>query len=88
MGLDKWLKSDDIAKESTKKKESSIKAKRSKGEQIQPKELETQSIKLTKYVLVCPNAKCKYQKTIIKKQITDEDKTCPRCKTKMKIKEL
>ena len=44
------------------------------------------SIQLTRYTLVCPNAKCKYQKTIRKKELTDEDKTCPRCNKTMKTK--
>lgn len=86
MGLDKWLKSEKVAKKSKKKKESPIQAKRSKGEQVQNKDLEKQSIKLIKYMLVCPNAKCKYQKIIMKKQLTDDDRLCPRCNKEMKIK--
>ncbi|MFX1302757.1 MAG: hypothetical protein ACFFC1_22725 [Promethearchaeota archaeon] len=86
MSLDKWLKSEDVTKKSRKKKESPIQAKKGKDEQIQNKDLQRLSIKLTKYVLVCPNAKCKYQKTIMKKQLTDDDKTCPKCNKKMKTK--
>jgi len=86
MGLDKWLKSEDELKKSQKKKPSPIQAKKSKGEDIQKEFLKKPSIQLTRYTLVCPNAKCKYQKTIRKKVLTDEDKTCPRCNKTMKTK--
>ncbi len=76
MGLDKWLKPEDVEKKSKKKKESVTQTKKS----------EKQSIKFTKYMLICPDAKCKYQKIIMKKQLTDDDKTCPRCNKKMKTK--
>ncbi len=44
------------------------------------------SIQLTRYTLVCPNAKCKYQKTIMKKLLSEMDKICPRCNKEMKVK--
>lgn len=88
MGLDKWLKPDDIPKKSKKKGKSSEQVKKSKGEYRQEKTVGKRPIKLTKFVLVCPNAKCKYQKTIMKKNLSDDDKNCPRCNKKMKAKEV
>ncbi len=81
MGLDKWIKPEETEKkpkikDDAKKPES--KPKENKG---------TIGLKnLLKFDLVCPKAKCKYQKTIRKKELTDKDKICPRCKSIMKIK--
>ena len=86
MGLDKWLKSEDELKKSQKKKPKPTQAKKSKGDDTRKEVLKKPSIQLTRYTLVCPNAKCKYQKTIRKKELTDEDKTCPRCNKTMKTK--
>ncbi|MFX1593328.1 MAG: hypothetical protein ACFFCL_11605 [Promethearchaeota archaeon] len=88
MSLDKWLKPEDKGKKLKKKKESSIQVKERKGKQAQKQAIEKKSINLTKYRLICPNAKCKYQKTIVKKELTDDDKTCPRCSKRMKVKEV
>ncbi|MHA1292879.1 MAG: hypothetical protein ACTSQJ_09455, partial [Promethearchaeota archaeon] len=44
--------------------------------------------KLNKFTLICKKAKCKYQKTILKRQLLEEDKICPRCKGEMKIKKI
>ncbi len=75
MGLDKWIKPEETAK---KPKKPESKPKENKG---------TIGLKnLLKFDLVCPKAKCKYQKTIRKKELTDKDKICPRCKSIMKIK--
>jgi len=86
MGLDKWLKSEDDIKKSTKKKKSPIQDKKSKSEDTPEKLLEKQLIQLAKYILICPNSKCKYQKILMKKELTDDDKTCPRCNKIMKTK--
>ncbi|MFX0106043.1 MAG: hypothetical protein ACFE75_11210 [Candidatus Hodarchaeota archaeon] len=86
MGLDKWLKSEEGSKKSKMKEESHIQAKRNKTKLKPNKDLETPLKKLIKNTLICPNAKCKYQKTILKRQLTDDDKICPRCNKKMKIK--
>ena len=67
MGLDKWLKSEDELKKSQKKKPTLTQAKKSKGEDTRKEVLKKPSIQLTRYTLVCPNAKCKYQKIIRKK---------------------
>ena len=88
MGLDKWLKPEDKVKKPKKKKVSSVQVKEKKSKQAQNQGIEKKKIKLTKYTLVCPNAKCKYQKTIMKKELTDDDKTCPRCSKVMKVKEV
>ena len=87
MGLDKWLKSEDDTKKTKKNKVSPDQTKKSKSENVQKKHHEKPSIQLTKYSLVCSSAKCKYQKTIMKKELTDIDKTCPRCNKQMKVKE-
>ncbi|MFX0004639.1 MAG: hypothetical protein ACFE9J_14235 [Candidatus Hermodarchaeota archaeon] len=87
MGLDKWLKPEDDDKELNKERNPVKKVKKGRDEQAKKKFSENQSIKLVKYTLVCKNAKCKYQKVIVKKQITAKDKTCPRCDSEMKIKE-
>ena len=86
MGLDKWIKPKDGAKKLKGKNESHGQAKKSKSENVLDKDVEKPPIKLTKYTLICPSAKCKYQKTIMKKQLTDIDKICPRCNKEMKVK--
>ncbi|MFX1327761.1 MAG: hypothetical protein ACFE91_06415 [Promethearchaeota archaeon] len=88
MGLNKWLKQQDDENKTKKIKKSPVKAKKSRIDNSQKEAVEKKSIKLIKYTLICPNVKCKYQKTIMKKVITDNDKTCPRCNKKMKIKEI
>jgi len=75
MGLDKWLKPEDVDKDLKKREKQQNLAR------------ERTSINLKKYTLICSNAKCKYQKIIMKKQLTDNDKNCPRCNKEMKIKE-
>ena len=86
MGLDKWLKSEGVEKKSKKKKEPAVQPKKQKSGKPQNKVLEKHTINLTKYTLICSNAKCNYQKIIVKKQLTDDDKNCPRCNKQMKIK--
>jgi hypothetical protein len=86
MGLDKWIKSEEIDKNSKKKKVPTEQAKKSMSKRVKDKPHERQPVKLKKYTLVCPNAKCKYQKIIMKKALTDDDKICPRCNKMMKIK--
>jgi len=44
------------------------------------------SRKLVKRILTCTNSKCKYTKKIIKKELSERDLICPRCKKKMKVK--
>ncbi|MFW9900253.1 MAG: hypothetical protein ACFFDY_03070 [Candidatus Thorarchaeota archaeon] len=85
MGLDRWIKSEDIEENSKKKKISPEQVKPSKNKRVKEKDHKKQSIRLKKFTLVCPNAKCKYQKIIMKKELTDDDKICPRCNKPMKI---
>jgi hypothetical protein len=80
MGLDKWLKTEELEKKSKKKEELTLKTEKRKIDVSLKKQ-----IKLTKYRLVCPNVKCKYQKTIMKKELTNDDKRCPRCDKEMKV---
>ena len=86
MGLDKWLKTEEEVKKEKKKKAATTTVKESKRESDHISTSKRPAIQLVKYVLVCPNAKCKYQKTIMKKQILEKDKICPRCNKEMKIK--
>ena len=84
MGLDKWLKT----KEEVKKPKKEKTEKKFTKAVSKPKEKESgeSSKVLSKYVLVC--SKCKYQKTIMKKKITEKDKICPRCNKLLKVKNL
>jgi hypothetical protein len=86
MGLDKWLKPEDVKEDSKKKEIPLEKTKKEKEDQVKSKNLEKKPFKFVKYTLSCQNKKCKYQKIIVKKQLTEEDKICPRCKNEMKIK--
>ena len=86
MGLDKWIKTEEEVKREKKKKAPPAKTKGSKGEGEKKPDLKKSSMKLIKYTLNCPNAKCKYQKIIMKKQLTNIDKICPRCNKEMKVK--
>jgi len=83
LGLDKWIKPEETVKKSEKKEDarSTRKPKNQPIEKIGKKE----PIKLTKFVLICSKPKCKYKKTIVKKELSEKDRTCPRCKNVMKV---
>lgn len=83
MGLDKWIKPEGSVKKSEKKDE----ARSTSKPKTQPieKKGEKKTIKLTKFVLICSKPKCKYKKTIMKKELSEKDRICPRCKNEMKI---
>lgn len=83
MGLDKWLKSDDVDKKQIKKP---TEVKKKKDEEQEKSNIKTNRLKLQKYILNCPNSKCKYQKIVMKKELNDIDKICPRCSKEMKVK--
>ena len=85
MGLDKWLNSEDVEKQK-KKKPAEVKKRKNEGDQAPEKK--TNISKLIKYTFNCPNSKCKYQKTVMKKVLTDLDKICPRCNKEMKVKRI
>ena len=85
MSLERWLKPDKEAKKTEVKKDKIVE----KGGKTQSTKVSTEKLvasKFNKYVLVCTRAKCKYQKTIMKKTLLDKDKICPKCKSKMKAK--
>ncbi len=95
MGLDKWLKPDEEAKKKRREKKDEdnslqrvSKPKKEKNDTNARKSVENTIKKLSKFELVCSNRKCKYQKTILKKLLTEKDKTCPRCSGVMKVKKL
>ncbi|MHA2036817.1 MAG: hypothetical protein ACW972_03930 [Promethearchaeota archaeon] len=86
MGLDKWIKPEEADKKPKSKKSAPSKLKKIENKKKIAKAPEKPKIRLTKYTLTCPNSKCKYQKIIMKKQLSEVDKICPRCKKEMKIK--
>ncbi|MHA2181804.1 MAG: hypothetical protein ACXAAH_10305 [Promethearchaeota archaeon] len=86
MGLDKWIKPEEAKKKPKNKKPAPSKVKKIERKAKITKTPEKPTIKLTKYTLTCPNSKCKYQKIIMKKQLSEIDKICPRCKKEMKLK--
>lgn len=93
MGLDKWLKpEEETNKRSREKKDKEITLKKVSKPQKETKDIKAQESvdtkKLSKFELICSNRKCKYRKTIMKKLLTEKDKTCPRCSSVMKIKKL
>jgi len=87
MGLDKWLKSDDKKNDPKNMKIPTKQDEKRKKEQIKNKPVEKQIRKLIKYTLICANTKCKYQRIIVKKQLGEKDRICPRCGKNMRVKE-
>jgi hypothetical protein len=85
VGLDKWLKPEEAEKKPKRSKPSEGKKNRDLKSENSIEVLEKPKSRLTKYLLTCSNSKCKYQKIIMKKQLEDLDKICPRCKKEMKI---
>ena len=85
MGLDKWIKTEETKTKTIKKKDKGDPRKKSDSKP-KDKQIDKELSKLTKFDLTCPNAKCKYKKTIVKKFLTEKDKVCPRCKNEMKLK--
>ena len=83
MGLDKWIKPEGAEKKSEKKED--VKSTRKPKAQPIVKKGEKEPIKLTKFVLICSKPKCKYKKTIVKKELSEKDRICPRCKSEMKV---
>jgi hypothetical protein len=86
VGLDKWLKTEEKVKKEKKKETALTEVKKSRRESEQKNTSKSLATQLVKYILVCPNSKCKYQKTIMKKQLTEKDSICPRCNKAMKVK--
>ncbi|MFX1256491.1 MAG: hypothetical protein ACFFAN_01425 [Promethearchaeota archaeon] len=92
MSLDKWIKTPKKKEEAKRKPE--INKKESVNKIIHPEgskdEIETikPSKKMTRYLLMCLKRNCAYQKRLMKKQIAEKDKICPRCKGKMSVKKL
>ncbi|MFW9987851.1 MAG: hypothetical protein ACFFC3_04280 [Candidatus Odinarchaeota archaeon] len=86
MSLDKWLKSENEKKKQKKKNEIIDQKPENQIEHEYKKSIDKPLIQLTKFILICPNSKCKYQKIIMKKELSDTDFICPRCNKKMKPK--
>ncbi len=98
MSLDKWIKSDKKKKDTDNKSEIQNKNKSSsktKSQSINSIE-DTNSLRISeesekkriRYLLICSKKSCGYQKRLVKKQLTNKDKTCPRCMGVMKIKKI
>jgi hypothetical protein len=85
LGLDKWIKLEDTKTKTINKKDKDIAGKKSDSKP-KDKEKDKELPKLSKYILICSNSKCKYKKTIVKKILTEKDRICPRCKKEMKVK--
>jgi len=83
LGLDKWIKTE-VSEKKTEKKEEVRSTKKPKTQPIKKKS-EIESINLTKFVLICSKPKCKYKKIIMKKELSEKDRICPRCKNEMKV---
>jgi len=86
MGLDKWLRPEEADKKPKSKKAIPVKDAKTASKKNLKTDIEKSYSKLTKYKLTCTNSKCKYQKIIMKTQLTEMDKICPRCKNEMNIK--
>lgn len=88
MSLDKWIKPEEEKKEEKEEKEEEEEEQKevtdNKSEEIDKKK--SQKPKLKKYHLKCPKKSCTYQKTLMKSNLTEKDKTCPRCKSEMNVK--
>jgi len=80
MSLDKWIKSDKEKEQETKKKQ-----KKENISTLENQIEKEESFKLKKFRLKCSNSKCNYQKTLMKRQLANKDKKCPRCNSVMKI---
>jgi hypothetical protein len=83
LGLDKWIAPEKEKKKPVKKEvnlspDIILKSKKKENSKAAPI--------LSKYILICPKAKCKYQKVILKRTLTTKDKICPKCKGQMKVK--
>ena len=83
MGLDKWILPEDDKNKKERKKPKKSPEKDSKNQEKIPLK---KAQKLNKYILICPKAKCKYQKVVVKRLLTENDKICPKCKGQMRIK--
>ncbi|MFX0031156.1 MAG: hypothetical protein ACFE8E_00795 [Candidatus Hodarchaeota archaeon] len=87
MSLEKWLKPEEKEKKSKDgktKKQNQI-DKNNRGELTSQVHSST-LLNVMRFKLECTKSSCKYQKIIIKKNLIEKDKTCPRCKSKMKVK--
>ncbi|TFG01144.1 MAG: hypothetical protein EU541_00040 [Promethearchaeota archaeon] len=102
MSLDKWLgkeeeeeETEEVEDELDSKEEKADSEQRtliipSKQEEKREEAEKKKSIvsKLSKYLLSCSNSKCQYKKTLMKRELTQQDKICPRCKSEMKIRKI
>lgn len=90
--MERWLKpgkkGDKSEEKQNKPEEKSEKDERNTNATLKQKhEFEKPvAVRIIKFKLECPKSTCKYKKTIIKKNLEDKDKICPRCKSKMNVK--
>ena len=86
MSLDRFTNPNKIPKKTTKKKSSKkVKTKKSiiKKKKPEPEPTKT-DIERKKFYLSC-TARCGYKRTLKKRELTEEDYICRKCKKKMKI---
>ena len=84
MGLDKWLQSD--KEEKNNHNEPNAASSEKKEQKSKKNNVQESKLRLFKFTLICTNSKCKYQKVLMKRALGGKDKTCPRCKSEMKVK--
>ena len=85
MSLDKWIKQD--KKTANKEKKKPKGSKTSKKESI-PEQKNSDKISIKKHFLTCSKKGCDYQRTLMKRQLSNLDKTCPKCGGIMKEKKI
>ncbi len=102
MSLDKWItpgkkppkKKPDIEKPAEKKPPKKKPEEKKNNKiikeeiQISLKKQEKATLNYTKFSLSCPKKGCNYQKIKVKKELSDRDKICPRCKGQMNVKQI
>lgn len=100
MSLDKWLGKEEEEEEEEEQAENEADTEKvsdapqktllpSDKQELRGKEEEKRDsnrVKLTKYLLSCSNSKCEYKKTLMKRELTGDDKVCPRCKSDMNVR--
>ena len=93
MSLDKWIKTEK-KKDPPKSPRKEIKKEDLKIDLDLPKDDELnqqkpqESVKITKFLLTCTKKNCNYQRTLVKKKLSEKDQICRKCKSKMKVKEI
>lgn len=78
-------KEEEELEERSEEKDKELEKEEEKVEETPEKTQKVQKVKLTKFILKCSKSKCNYQRILMKRELSENDKTCPRCKSLMKI---